>query len=136
MKRTALVFLLLLVPGNVLLSDEPRKISVFQAKELIAASLTVQQRRLPKLQVEQFYEPGSSRFWFFTAMWEGLPKGSVVVGNYAVDPCSADVFSAVASCDEILNPTLQSLQRRIRTGLHLSKAEYQRLKTRGPLCEQ
>jgi hypothetical protein len=136
MKITALVFLLLLVSGMAVHSAEPSKISDSQAKEVIVASLTVQQRRLPKLQVEQFYESGSSKFWFFTVMWEGLPKGSAVVGNYSVDPYTGDVFSAVASCDEIHTQTLQDLQRRIRASLHLSKSEYHRLKTKGPLCEE
>ncbi len=136
MKRTALVFLFLLATGMAMHSAEPSRTSVSQAKELIAASLTVQQRRLPKLQVEQFYESGPSTFWFFTVMWEGLPKGSAVVGNYAVDPYTGDVFSAVSSCDEIHTAALQNLQRRIRASLHLSKAGYHRLKTKGPLCEE
>ena len=43
MKITALVFLLLLVSGMAVHSAEPSKISDSQAKEVIVASLTVQQ---------------------------------------------------------------------------------------------
>lgn len=136
MTRYLFLFLLLFVSGMVARSDEPSKITISQAKELVLASLTVQQRELPKLGVEQYDESGSSKFWFFTVTWEGLPKGSVVVGNYAVDPYTGDVFSAVASCDELHTKKLRAVQEQIRAALRLSKAEYQRVKTKGPLCEE
>jgi len=68
--------------------------------------------------------------------WEGTPKGSVVVGNYAVDPYTGDVFSATIGCYEEKNKRLEALQAQIRAKLHLSQSEYQRLKTKGPLCEE
>ena len=68
--------------------------------------------------------------------WAGTPNGSVVVGNYAVDAHTGDVFSATVGCEEEKNKNLRALQTRIRASLHLSQAEYQRLKTKGPLCEE
>ncbi len=137
MKRPVFLFLLLLASGMAALSAEPVKITTAQARTLVLASLTAEQKRLPKLGVEPYdAPPGSSKFWFFTVTWEGTPKGSVVVGNYAVDPYTGDVFSAVMSCYEENNKALSALQAQIRSGLHLSKAEYQRLKTKGPLCEE
>ena len=68
--------------------------------------------------------------------WAGTPNGSVVVGNYAVDPNTGDVFSATRSCKEEQNRNLRALQTRIRASLHLSQSEYQRLKTKGPLCDK
>ena len=99
------------------------------------ASLSDEQRRLPKVEAEQFDAPYVSKFLFFTVIWEGTPKGSVVVGNYAVDPDTGDVFSAVIDCYEEKNKRLQILQKKIRATLHLSESDYQRLKTKGPLCE-
>jgi hypothetical protein len=136
MKRLFFLALLLFTFGIVAWPTEPSRITIPQAKELVLASLTAQQRQLPKLTVDPYNESGASRFWFYTVTWEGLPKGSVVVGNYAVDPFTGDVFSAVASCDELHTKKLQALQEEIRAALHLSKAEYQRLKTKGPLCEE
>jgi hypothetical protein len=113
-----------------------RKITVDQARELVMASLSAEQRRLPSLQSEHNDEPKSSRFSYFTVIWEGEPNGSVVVGNYAVDIYSGDVWSAVIGCHEEKSNRLQTLQKQIRATLHLSQSEYQRLKTKGPLCEE
>jgi hypothetical protein len=46
------------------------------------------------------------------------------------------VFSATVGCEEEKNKNLRVLQTRIRASLHLSQSEYQRLKTKGPLCEE
>jgi hypothetical protein len=113
------------------------KITNNQAKALVMATLTTQQRRLPKLEAVPDDTPGSSsQFMFFTVTWEGTPNGSVVVGNYAVDPYTGDVFSATRECYEEKNKRLAALQTQIRAKLHLSHSQYQKLKTKGPLCAE
>ena len=107
-----------------------------QAKGLVLASLTPEQKKLPKLGAERYDDPSSSRFMFFTVTWEGRPNQSVVVGNYAVDPYTGDVWSAVIECYEQSNRQLRSIQARIRSSLGLSHPEYMRLKTKGPLCSK
>jgi hypothetical protein len=107
-----------------------------QAKALVMASLTAQQRQLPKAEAEPYGAPDSSKFLFFTVTWEGTPNGSAVVGNYAVDPYTGDVFSSTRECYEEKNKRLEALQAQVRAKLHLSQSEYRRLKTKGPLCEQ
>lgn len=117
-------------------SDYPKPmVTPAQAKALVLASVTADQKRLPRLGTEQYNDP-NSRFMFFTVTWAGAPNGSVVVGNYAVDPYTGDVWSAVASCDEESNQELRTLQSRIHASLGLSHSEYIRLKTKGPLCEE
>jgi len=116
-----------------------RKMTVEQARALVMASLTAQQRRLPKVEADHFDDPDNPnpKFWIFTVTWEGLPKGgSVVVGTYAVDPYTGDVFVATSECDEVKNKRLEHLQTQVRAKIHLSQSEYQRLKTKGPLCEE
>lgn len=115
-----------------------RKITVEQARALVMASLTTQERRLPKVGAEHFDDPAnpSPKFLIFTVVWEGSPKGSVVAGMYAVDPYTGDVFVANKECDEVKNKRLERLQAQVRAKLHLSQAVYRRLKTKGPLCEQ
>lgn len=138
MKR-AIVFLLLgsLCRTELGAGQTPEhKVTLSEAKALVLASLTPKQRRLLRLEAEQYTPPNSSKFLFFTVNWEGTPKGSVVVGNYAVDPFTGDVFSATSSCYEEKNKGLQALQAQVRASLHLSRLEYQRLKTKGPLCEE
>src|SRR5882672_9229027 len=90
-----------------------RRISTVQAKALVMAALTSEQRRLPKLGEDQ--DPASSWFWFFTVTWAGPPEASVVVGNYAVDPYTGDVFSSTASCYEYTNKRLRTLQAQVRS---------------------
>jgi hypothetical protein len=40
------------------------------------------------------------------------------------------------SCYEETNRNLRALQKQVRTALNLTKAEYEKLKTKGPLCEE
>jgi hypothetical protein len=111
------------------------KVTLEQARTLIIEALTPQQRHLPKIEVEQYASPSPSRFLFFTVTWAGTTNGSVVVGNYAVDPFTGDVWSAVTSCEEETNRGLRLLQARLRSALHLSQSQYRQLKTKGPLCD-
>jgi hypothetical protein len=112
-----------------------RMLTSAQAETLVIASLSKQAKRLPGIQAEQFkgYSP---QFLFFTVLWNPPANwtGSVVVGNYAVDPRTADVWSATASCLKETNHRLRILQKQFREQLGLSNWEYKRLKSSGPLC--
>jgi hypothetical protein len=137
MKRLTVLFLISLWATTARAVDPPEhRITIDQAEALVMASLTAQQRRLPKVEAEPFAPPNPSRFLFFTVTWEGTPNGSVVVGNYAVDPYTGDVFSSTMSCYEEKNKRLKALQAHVRATLHLAQAEYQKLKTNGPLCDE
>lgn len=112
------------------------KISAEQAKALVMASLSPQQRALPNVEAEQYSPPKPTKFLFFTVTWEGPTNGSVVVGNYAVDPQTGDVWSATSSCEEETNKGLRALQSELRaTALRLPRSQYHQLKTKGPLCD-
>lgn len=130
-----LLFAFLYVMGASAADQAGRKLTIGQGRTLVLASLTAQQRRLPSLEADPYNDP-HSKFFFYTVTWAGTPNGSVVVGNYAVDPRTGDVFSATMACDEIKNTKLEALQRQVRSTLHLTEAEYQKLKTKGPLCEE
>jgi hypothetical protein len=137
MKRVIVLLLFCLYAATARAGEPPKhKVTTGQARALVMASLTAEQRRLPKLEAEQYDAPGSSKFLFFAVTWEGTPKGSVVVGNYAVDPYTGDVFSATIGCYEEKNKRLWALQAQVRATLHLSQSEYQQLKNKGPLCEE
>lgn len=137
MKRSLILLLASLWAASASAVDHPdRTITADQARALVLASLTPEQKRLPSLGADPYKDPNTSKFLFFTVSWAGTPNGSVVVGNYAVDAHTGDVFSATVGCEEEKNKNLRALQTRIRASLHLSQAEYQRLKTKGPLCEE
>ncbi|MGA3071381.1 MAG: hypothetical protein ABSD43_14330 [Terracidiphilus sp.] len=138
MKRLTVLFLISLWATTAAAVDPPEhRTTIDQAEALVMASLTAQQSRLPSLGIEpEPPSPGNpSRFLFFEVTWEGTPNGSVVVGNFAVDPYTGDVFSSTMSCYEEKNKHLEALQRQVRATLHLTQAEYQKLRTTGPLCE-
>jgi hypothetical protein len=138
MKKLFVLFLLVFfcVANAVAAGLPERNITADQARALVLASLSPEQKRLPSLGADSYKDPNTSKFLFFTVTWAGTPNGSVVVGNYAVDPHTGDVFSATIGCEEETNKALRTLQTRIRANLHLSQSEYRRLKTKGPLCEQ
>lgn len=138
MQKTVLLFLLVSFFSTTAFAGKPAKskVMVEQARALVMASLTPQQRQLPKVEAEHFDDPHPTRFLTFTVVWKGLPKGSVVAGAYAVDPYTGDVFESNKECAEVKNKSLEALQAQVRAKLHLSQAEYQRLKTKGPLCEE
>jgi len=133
--RVGTVLSVLLVSAQAQGSAQ-RAISIPQAKSLVLKALSAEQKRLSGLGAERYQDPHSSRFFFFTVFWAAGPGQSVVVGNYAVDPYTGDVWSAARECGEIRNPDLQKFQRRVRESLGLSDAMYLRLKTKGPLCER
>ena len=92
MKRTISLLLASLFATTAMAVEPPsQKINSAQARALVVAALNTEQKRLPGLGAEQFDGPKSSRFLFFTVTWPGTPNGSVVVGNYAVDPYTGDV---------------------------------------------
>jgi len=138
MSKRLLGFSIIALSAVIACAAEPssNKINANQAKALVMASLTSKERRLPSLGADPYNDPNSSKFLFFTVTWAGTPNGSVVVGNYAVGPYTGDVFSATMACHEEKSKHLEALQRQVRATLHLTQAEYQKLKTKGPLCDQ
>jgi len=138
MKKTVLLLLAVSFYSATGLAGKPAKskVTVEQARALVMASLTPQQRQLPKVEAVHFDDPHPARFLIFTVVWKGLPKGSVVAGAYAVDLYTGDVFEANQECTEVKNKRLEAIQAQVRAKLHLSQSEYQRLKTKGPLCEE
>lgn len=113
------------------------RITINEARDLVMAALTDQQRRMPGAAAEYDGDKTGSattRYIGVTAIWDGQPNGSVVQGVYDVDTYTGDVFSAAAACKTYSNPRLRRLQARIRSRLHLTAAGYGRIRTRGNLC--
>jgi len=118
------------------LGAQQYSLSIAQEKQLVRAAIPAKLKRLPAFEIDGGHDPSSPRFDFFEAIWAGLPNGSVVIGNYAVDPATGDVFDAVSSCNELSTSALRELQVRIRVKLGLTNSSYHKIKTKGPLCEE
>jgi hypothetical protein len=112
---------------------EFRDITPAAARQLVLAALPSRTKRLPKFGVEGGLDSHDPRFYFFEAYWAGAPNGSMVIGNYAVDASTADVWNAPAACDELSTPALRKLQKQVRSRIGLSPTEYRKKKRRCPL---
>lgn len=133
--RKIIPFLVVFLVGEA--AGKPTlEVSDKQAKALVLASLDKKQRNLAGLEISASDSPLSSKFLFFTVTWKGEKDGSVVVGNYAVDPRTADVFSATMSCLEEESDELHALQSEVRKSINLTDHSYKKLKNNGPLCDE
>ncbi len=76
--------------------------------------------------------PYDQDFLYFQATWPN-PVGSPVIGNFAVNPWTGDVWNA-AGCERLTSRSLKSAQEGIRKRFHIAKAEYGKLHAKTPLC--
>jgi hypothetical protein len=135
MKRSysALVIAVLsLVTSGADAAGAPRVVSVREAEKLILEALPLQTRQLPSFSLERGTDDRG--YYFFFAVWAGVPNGSTMIGGYAVDSATGDVFDAVSDCNELSTPALRKLQAQIRRRIGLSDAKYNKIKQKGPLC--
>ena len=133
MKRIASILCFLAV-GTLAIGQQPtRSVSVEDAKTLVLAALPSKTKQLPKFELGGGDDPLYPHFYVFQALWAGAPNGSVVVGHYAVDKTTADVWNSVMACDELTTPAVRRLQAKVRSRIGLSPAEYQKKKRRCPL---
>src|ERR1700735_2075293 len=118
------LFLRLMIAGCLcaqsLSAKSAHSITIAAARALVVAALSSQERALPDIEAQQVSPPKSARFLFFVVTWKGAINGSAVVGNYAVDPYTGDVWSATSSCDEMINGELRRMQMKMRLAIHLS----------------
>jgi hypothetical protein len=112
---------------------EPGQITVNEATQLVLAALPSKTKQLPKFGLEGGLDSSDPRFYMFEAYWAGAPNGSMVIGNYAVDASTADVWNAPAACDELSTPALRKFQKQVRSRIRLSPTEYRKKKRRCPL---
>ncbi|MDR0478725.1 MAG: hypothetical protein LBH31_02740 [Burkholderiaceae bacterium] len=128
--------------GAAIITSATRKITLVQAKALVMAALTPEQRRMPGVAIdipgknsddissyERSYRP---RFLIFNVVW-AAKMGSDNIGFYGVDIYTGDVFD-LSPCAEYYSKKLEALQNKIRRSLHLTDSEYKKLKTNGPEC--
>ena len=130
------VIVAILAPSIVRSADRPRTVLLDEAKDLVIQGLPSTTRHLPKFGLLQYEDRNFPQFYFFTAYWSGAPNGSVIIGHYAVDKSTGDVWDAVMECDEISTPALRKLQAEIRRRIGLSDSGYQKIKRKGPMCAQ
>jgi hypothetical protein len=109
-------------------------ITIQQAKQLVNVALKERgAAKLPGLaavSMENFHNNG---FYLFEVTWNNLQPGSAIVGHFAVDLKTGDVWDAVV-CSSISSPELTKLQGQIRRRMGMTKEVYRKLKKPGPMC--
>jgi hypothetical protein len=113
--------------------QDSRLVTDVEARKLVMAALPSSAKRLPKFGLEGGLDSHDPRFYVFMAYWAGAPNGSMVIGHYAVDTSTADVWDAVMACQELSTPALRKLQVEVHSRLGLSEAQYRKVKRRCPL---
>jgi hypothetical protein len=96
-----------------------------EARELVLASLDKGARRLPGLRVDASDSPDASAFLTFDVTWDN-PRGSPVVGSFAVGRATADVWRLVY-CQELRSKDLRRLQQQVRRRMGVSDRELREL---------
>ncbi len=133
MKKHLLTAALMVLPLISPAPDKPRLVSRVEAEHLVLALLPTSTKQLPQFGLNRYYDPDFPRFYFFSVMWAGRPGGSAVIGHYAVDSLTGDVWNAVG-CFEESNASLKKLQSRVRVRMGLSQSVYGKIKSRQPPC--
>jgi hypothetical protein len=75
-------------------------------------------------------DPG---FYDFEAM-DANPTGSPLVGHFAVNEVTGDIWDLGGHCKHLTSPNLRKLQHEIRRRLNLRREEYLRGRARKPDC--
>ncbi len=111
-------------------------ISTETAAELVRAALDGTKERptkLPGFRLELMERPLDSTFYFFEVTWSSPTWASPLVGSYAVDPKTGDVWDGIV-CRQFKGSKLEELQRAARRKIGLTDGEYRKLRRHGPMC--
>jgi hypothetical protein len=116
------------------LAQQPTpQVNADQARQLVAKAIEPEgATKLPHFSLEESPNTKFPDFLFLQGLWDD-PTGSPVVGSYAVDRSTGDVWSGIV-CREYQTPGLRSLQKEIRRSIGLSDSRYRRIKKPGPMC--
>jgi hypothetical protein len=113
---------------------QPRQLALSEARELVVRSLEPTARNLPGLALDTFANPyDAPGFYSFEVSWAN-PHGSVIVGHFAVNKATGDVWEVV-SCERIRSDALRALQKIMRSRIGLRATELHRLEGETP-CER
>lgn len=106
-----------------------QRINVQSAREL--AYLAVKDHNLG-VTLTEAPRPLDPDFYYFGATWPN-PSGSPVIGYFAVNPWTGDVWDA-NGCTRYTSKELNVAQKAIRKRSRIEGQDYSRLRARRPLC--
>ena len=116
--------------GAMLLAGgERQRISVQEARRLVYEVVKLHN---PGAAVSRMQNSYDREFLYFEVLTTN-PVASPVVGHYAVNPWTGDVWNP-ALCERLTLPSLKRMQERIRKRFKFAEQEYARLRAKKPLC--
>lgn len=101
-----------------------------EAKELVAEAIKMNNAGADIL---SYANPRESAFYFFVATWPN-PRGSPIIGYYAVNRHTGDVWETGGHCTRIYTSSLIAMQSTIQKRLKLGQSAISRERERRPLC--
>src|SRR6185369_14677891 len=119
-----------------LLCNEVHEVTAEMAANLVHAALKGEgagATELPGFRLELMNKPVDARFYYFEASWSNPQPAGVVIGHYAVDPFTGDVWNGIV-CSEITSRSLRKVQRKVRHSLGITEERYRKLRRQGPMC--
>ena len=111
-------------------SDQTRNLTEAEARQLAIHALPPDARKLPKLRLDVMTGLGAPGFYWFEAT-AAVPNGSPVLGHFAVNEATGDVWDPVW-CKKISLPDLKPLQRTMRKRIGISGKDVRRLSEVAP----
>jgi hypothetical protein len=129
-----LAFAFLLIAGSANAESKSKVISANQARELVRAALPSPDLKKP-VSIQRGSDDYMPGYYSFSAYGPANPFGSSLIGHYAVDPKTGDVWDGII-CREYRTAALVKLQASIRKQLGLSQAEYRTLRHPTSYCDE
>jgi hypothetical protein len=110
-----------------------RDLNVEEARRLAIQALRPTERAAPGLDAELAQSSHIAGFYRFEITWNNPNPGSAVIGSYAVNKATGDVWELV-QCRRMRSPDLKRLQQELRQAIGLSSRELHELREKTP-CE-
>ena len=111
-----------------------RGVTLEEATELVRTFFRDRGERSPDL--DEYEVKNYPGFQFFQALWPNPPRhpGQTPLHS-AVDLRTGEVWSE-DTCENLTSPSLKKLQSAIRSRIGLTNNEFQKVRRRGPYCDQ
>lgn len=128
--RAPLLALAVALVSQTVICARARDLTAAEGRELVMQALDREAKKLPKLAID--LEDKVPGFYEFAVTWDN-PNGSVIVGFFAVNQGTGDVWRLVV-CRTVESPDLRRLQDAIRRKVGLGRRDLIKLRSNAP-CE-
>lgn len=108
-----------------------RDLTEAEARGLVAIAVGKETAGLPQFGLDAYEDPAAAGFHVFEATAEHPRGGSPVIGQFAVNKATADVWR-LGICERVHSKILQEAQASLRKKLRITHDELQRMSAKAP----